>query len=606
MSTTPKTQITELSPTAANQAPVVNSGWAIVDQLLDRTVKDKDLATPPGIPADGDAYIVAASPTGLWTGKTGQIAYWRASAGVWQFIVPKTGWTVRVSDELDSNGLPKEYGFDGANWELVAGVTTPVQDEGSTVVASPTAINFVGAGVTVTDVGGVATVTISGGGAGGVAPALQYTCETGSTADSDPGAGLMKWNHATQASATQLFIDDLTADAVSMTALWGQLAPNGFLLIQKVTDANTWQLWKFTSITAATGYVKLGVTLIADGGALTDGDALLLEFDNGASGGGGLTNLTEAKITATPNATVPVVSLSVTITETSGDMAYVAKGNGATLAQVPNNAATGGNKRGIKATDWQKERSAATQVASGDYSAIGGGSGNETSGTYSVIAGGLGNWGISNYGFIGSGDGNTNSSAYGVIGGGYLNTTGTDGYSVVSGGANNLASGQFATINGGYYATTRGVYGAAARASGRFSVQGDAQRERFTLRRATADATAAVLSANNGAPIATNQITLPDSSAYGFAGRVVARASATGDCASWEFKGTIKRGANAAATALVAAVTPTLVAGDSGASAWAIAVTADTTNGALAITVTGVAATNIKWVADIETVEVVG
>ncbi|WP_330115598.1 hypothetical protein SA496_14100 [Pseudomonas sp. JS3066] len=50
-------------------------------------------------------------------------------------------------------------------------------------------INFVGAGVSVTDVGGVATVTISGGGAGGVAPALQYTCETGSTADSDPAPG---------------------------------------------------------------------------------------------------------------------------------------------------------------------------------------------------------------------------------------------------------------------------------------------------------------------------------------------------------------------------------------------------------------------------------
>ena len=36
----------------------------------------------------------------------------------------------------------------------------PVQDEGVTVQAAPTAINFVGAGVTATNVGGVATVTV--------------------------------------------------------------------------------------------------------------------------------------------------------------------------------------------------------------------------------------------------------------------------------------------------------------------------------------------------------------------------------------------------------------------------------------------------------------
>lgn len=43
-----------------------------------------------------------------------------------------------------------------------ASTRTPVQDEGGHVVQSPTAINFVGDGVEVTDVSGVATVTISG------------------------------------------------------------------------------------------------------------------------------------------------------------------------------------------------------------------------------------------------------------------------------------------------------------------------------------------------------------------------------------------------------------------------------------------------------------
>ena len=38
------------------------------------SVKDRDLATPPASPTDGDRYIVAAAATGAWAGKTGQIA----------------------------------------------------------------------------------------------------------------------------------------------------------------------------------------------------------------------------------------------------------------------------------------------------------------------------------------------------------------------------------------------------------------------------------------------------------------------------------------------------------------------------------------------------
>jgi hypothetical protein len=46
------------------------------------------------------------------------------------------------------------------------------------------------------------------------------------------------------------------------------------------------------------------------------------------------------------------------------------------------------------------------------------------------------------------------------------------------------------------------------------------------------------------------------------------------------------------------------VASTSGASAWTIALTADTTNGGLAVTVTGAASTTIRWVASVNTVEV--
>jgi hypothetical protein len=46
------------------------------------------------------------------------------------------------------------------------------------------------------------------------------------------------------------------------------------------------------------------------------------------------------------------------------------------------------------------------------------------------------------------------------------------------------------------------------------------------------------------------------------------------------------------------------IAASSGATAWTIALTADTTNGGLAVTVTGAASTTIRWVSSISTTEV--
>lgn len=61
-------------------------------------VKDKDLATPPGSPAVGDAYIVASSPTGAWTGHAKHIASYTARG--WRFIVPARYDAAFVIDEL--------------------------------------------------------------------------------------------------------------------------------------------------------------------------------------------------------------------------------------------------------------------------------------------------------------------------------------------------------------------------------------------------------------------------------------------------------------------------------------------------------------------------
>jgi hypothetical protein len=65
-------------------------------------------------------------------------------------------------------------------------------------------------------------------------------------------------------------------------------------------------------------------------------------------------------------------------------------------------------------------------------------------------------------------------------------------------------------------------------------------------------------------------------------------------------KGLIRREANAASTVLVNSALTVL----DNTPAWGLALTADTTNGGLKIEVTGAAATNIRWVATINTSEV--
>lgn len=121
-----------------------------------------------------------------------------------------------------------------------------------------------------------------------------------------------------------------------------------------------------------------------------------------------------------------------------------------------------------------------------------------------------------------------------------------------------------------------------------------ASRNFSNLKVATTSATPAVLSKNGSAPVATNQILLADNSALRIEGEVIALSDAS-DAKAWQFVGIIKRGTGAASTALVAAITPTVDAADAGAAAWDIAITADTTLGAVTVTATGAAATNINW-----------
>jgi len=215
-----------------------------------------------------------------------------------------------------------------------------------------------------------------------------------------------------------------------------------------------------------------------------------------------------------------------------------------------------------------------------------------------------------------------NSSTYGAQGAnsiaiGWLAKTTAAGAVAMGGGAA-LASGQGAIAVGGYTTSAAlasgseslalgdgsvaALNGKMARANGQFANSGDAQTGTFVLRRATTDATATVLTTNNITAGTTNQVILPNNSAHAFTGIVVARRQASGGTASaaWKVEGLIRREATAGTTTLVASTVTAI----SNVPGWTLALSADTTNGGLAVTATGAAATNIRWVATIQTSEV--
>jgi hypothetical protein len=143
-----------------------------------------------------------------------------------------------------------------------------------------------------------------------------------------------------------------------------------------------------------------------------------------------------------------------------------------------------------------------------------------------------------------------------------------------------------------------------AHAGGRANAIGDAQTGRYILRRYVANTVApTVLTTDGAAPGTTNQIVLPNNSVYIFDGNVVGRDG--GDSSSWRFRGTIERGANAAATAIIGSVTIDAPVQEAGASTWTLAVDADTTNGCLRITVTGELSVNIIFASTVMTTEVI-
>lgn len=309
--------------------------------------------------------------------------------------------------------------------------------------------------------------------------------------------------------------------------------------------------------------------------------------------------------------------------------------------EAPAYASVAPNARGTGAVEIHGYRSVATQVASGKYATMIGGKGNIASGYYSTVVGGTINYATYNYATISGGRKHKAYANYATIGGGYNNyiTTGlhsliaggynnyvngaygsiggggnnqaTGAYSRVGGGWTNYATGNYSAISGGGFNQATGVasigmgfraigrfYGGLTHAAGRFTVDGDAQRNVVVGRIQTTDASATEVFLDGSA----QRITLQNDSAYVFRGKIVARNTSASEVFGYIIEGVIKRDATAASTTLVNSTVTTLYEDD---AAYAVTLSADTTNGALKIEVTGAAGDTVKWVVMVELLEVI-
>jgi hypothetical protein len=244
--------------------------------------------------------------------------------------------------------------------------------------------------------------------------------------------------------------------------------------------------------------------------------------------------------------------------------------------------------------------------SNGTYSAVVGGNSNTASGSNDAVVGGSSNTASGSSSVVLGGDNNLAAGTNSFVAGG-VNNGATGSYSASVGGVNNGVFGDSTIVLGGRYGSTRSISGnfiASASVNPVASASGVQQTGLLVLGRQTTDATATRLTSNTGAASTTNQVILPNNSAYYVKGSIIATVTGGGNTKSWDFIATIKRGANAAATSIVGTVTLNVQAADAGASSWIVAITADTTNGGLAVTVTGQAATTIRWVAKLESTEV--
>lgn len=168
-------------------------------------------------------------------------------------------------------------------------------------------------------------------------------------------------------------------------------------------------------------------------------------------------NPSYAVVVTPPNDGVNVSVIGANVATTNGDLALVAKGSGAVIAQVPTGTIAGGNKRGQRAVDFQMIRLNAVEVASGENAVLVGGYANKSTALQTFVGGGAYNYATEQRSAVMGGASNAANGVASAIVGGLENTTSNLG-AFIGGGRYNVVSGDYSGTICGYENTTSGTY----------------------------------------------------------------------------------------------------------------------------------------------------
>jgi hypothetical protein len=270
--------------------------------------------------------------------------------------------------------------------------------------------------------------------------------------------------------------------------------------------------------------------------------------------------------------------------QTNSALVLTPKGTGAfILGPKPDGTVTGGNARGTRAVDLQLDRSvsgSATTIASGPSSALIGGISNTASGDGCFIGGGFGS--------------TASATRNAIIGSRIAQTSANYACAIASNTA--AATAEYAVIFGINSNANR--YSMMAHSAGGFNLAsntGEAQRARFVLRNKTTTNSAVELFLDGSA----TRLTIPSGKYLTGTINIAGIKSDGATAARYIRQFSIK---NVAATTSLVGTVDTV--GTDIANSTTISITADDTNDALKVEVTGIAAETWRWVASVDVVEV--
>ena len=161
--------------------------------------------------------------------------------------------------------------------------------------------------------------------AGGALSAV-YTFST-TTTDADPGAGILRFDNATQNAATTIRADLLGSDARDMTNVLATFDDStstvkGYINLYKASDETAFIVFSVSAMASPSGYRNITVAVVASSATnpFADADALVMEFtrtgDKGETGAAGVVTLVRSARTS--NTILGVADNGTLIDITSG------------------------------------------------------------------------------------------------------------------------------------------------------------------------------------------------------------------------------------------------------------------------------------------------